>query len=47
MYVLTKYIATITIILLSQLYIYVNDVMPYTLYMASDSLVPSIPTYLL
>jgi len=46
MYVLTKYIATIIIILLSQLYVYVNDEMAYTLYSASDSLVLSIPIYL-
>jgi len=41
MYILTKYIATNIIILLSQLYIYANDEIPYTLYTASDALVPS------
>jgi len=46
MYVLTKYIATIIIKLLSQLYIYVNDVMPYTLYTTSTLSYPSsLPTY--
>ena len=45
MYWQMKYIATIIILLLSQLYIYVYDHMPYTVYTATDSLVPSIPIY--
>jgi len=45
MYVQTKYIATIIILLLSQLYVYVYDQMPYTVYTATYSLVPSIPIY--
>ena len=46
MYVPTKYIAMIIILLLSQLYIYVYDEMPHTVYTATDSFVPSISIYL-
>ena len=44
MYVPAKYIATIMTLLLSQLYIY--DLMPHTVYTATDSLAPNMPIYL-